>query len=52
MRRTGPIIAGFEDEERRPQAKECGWPLNHGKFGKERDFTLEPLERNADVLAP
>lgn len=52
MRRTGPIIVGFEGGERKPQAKECGWPLDHGKFGKETNFTLEPLERNADALAP
>lgn len=41
-------IAGFEDGEREPEAKECGWPLERGK-GKEMNFPPEPLERNATL---
>ena len=36
--RESPAIAGFGDEGREPQAKECGQPLEDGQ-GKEMDLT-------------
>lgn len=38
-------VAGFEQEMRRPLAKECGW-LQITSKGKETDSFLEPQERN------
>lgn len=39
----------FEDEEKVPQANECGWPLEGGKE-KEINLLLQPPEENTDLL--
>lgn len=49
--RTQPIVAGFEDGGRRPQAEKCGWPLDAGK-GKETDSSQEDSEKNGAPLTP
>lgn len=51
MRKSLPAIAGFEDKERGPLTKECGWPLCAGK-GQEIDSSPEPPEKSTALTVP
>lgn len=44
---VGSDTAVFEDSGRRPQAKECGWPLESGK-----GFSLSIFGRNSALVTP
>lgn len=51
MRITLITVAGFEDGERGPRAKECGWPF-YDKRSKENSSPLELLERKTIFRTP